>query len=110
LTPTGYFYDADTDTIQMGGVRDLSSTKKFRDVARNPFVAIVIDDFVSLDPPTPRGIEIRGRAEAIAEGGERLGPLIWGFDFQPAWIRITPTHIVSWGIDTPAMEPNSRSV
>jgi pyridoxamine 5'-phosphate oxidase family protein len=42
-------------------------TKKYRDVERTGRAAIVIDDLASTDPWRPRGIEIRGRAEAIAE-------------------------------------------
>src|SRR5690606_36287537 len=54
----------------------------FRDVARHPRAAIVIDD---VQPPwRPRGIEIRGWAEAV----ERPLPRI----------RIRPTRIVSWGL------------
>jgi pyridoxamine 5'-phosphate oxidase family protein len=106
----GYHFDPETDTIQVGSREDCSATKKFKDAAANPLVTLVIDDMASLDPPSPRGIEIRGRAEALADGGERLGQLIWGVDFQPAWIRITPTRIVSWGIDTAFDQPNSRSV
>jgi pyridoxamine 5'-phosphate oxidase family protein len=63
----------------------LARTKKFRDVGRGGRAAIVIDDLVSVDPWQPRGIEVRGRAEAIA--GDR--PLI----------RIHPERIVSWGLD-----------
>jgi pyridoxamine 5'-phosphate oxidase family protein len=110
VTPSGYYYDPETDTIGIGSRDDLRTTKKFRDVWSNPLVTLVIDDFASMDPPSPRGIEIRGRAEPLAQGGERLGQMIWGVDFQPAWIRITPTRIVSWGIDTQFNEPSSRSV
>jgi pyridoxamine 5'-phosphate oxidase family protein len=42
-------------------------TKKYPDVERTGRAAIVIDDLASTDPWRPRGIEIRGRAEAIAE-------------------------------------------
>jgi pyridoxamine 5'-phosphate oxidase family protein len=100
LAPVGYFFDPETDTIHTGSREDASRTKKFRDAAAKPQVAVVIDDMASLDPPTPRGIEIRGRAEALMEGGEGLGQKIWGVDFQPAWIKIRPERVVSWGIDT----------
>jgi pyridoxamine 5'-phosphate oxidase family protein len=109
VMPTGYYFDPETDTIQVGGRQDLSTTKKYRDAAAHPQASLVVDDMASLDPPAPRGIEIRGRAEALAQGGERLGPLIWGVAFQPAWIRITPTRIVSWGIEGPE-SMDSRSV
>jgi pyridoxamine 5'-phosphate oxidase family protein len=63
-----------------------AQTKKFRDVRRSGRAAIVIDDLESVDPWHPRGIEIRGRAEAI-EGDRAL-------------IRIHPERIVSWGIES----------
>jgi pyridoxamine 5'-phosphate oxidase family protein len=110
VVPVGYHFDADSDTIQIGSRDDASKTKKFRDAARNARVTLVIDDMASMDPPSPRGLEIRGTAEALKEGGERLGPLIWGTDFQSAWIRIQPERIVSWGIDGSGFEARGRAV
>jgi pyridoxamine 5'-phosphate oxidase family protein len=110
IVPIGYHFDPSSDTIQLGGRQDSSKTKKFRDAGRHAEVAFLVDDIVSLDPPTPRGIEIRGRAETFQEGGQELGLAIWGFPFEAAWIRITPTRIISWGIDTGGWETNSRSV
>ena len=83
IAPVGMFsYNAELDTIDVGG-HDMASTKKFRDVARSGRAAFVVDDV--LQPPwRPRGIELRGRAEAV--DGPR--PLI----------RIHPQRIVSWGI------------
>jgi pyridoxamine 5'-phosphate oxidase family protein len=52
----------------------------------------VVDD---VPPPwRPRLIEIRGAANRLSSGGTGLG---WGFSNEI--IRITPTRIVSWGID-----------
>ena len=68
------------------GGSDLAETKKFRDVARSGRAAIVIDDLASTDPWHPRGIEIRGRGEAI--------PL------PTPLIRIHPERIVTWGIES----------
>jgi pyridoxamine 5'-phosphate oxidase family protein len=81
----GWIYNAARETIDVGG-RELHKTKKFRDVARNGRAAIVIDDVASTDPWHPRGIEIRGRGEAI----ELPTPLI----------RIHPERIVSWGFES----------
>jgi pyridoxamine 5'-phosphate oxidase family protein len=83
IAPVGWSLDPDGDTVIITG-RDLAATKKFRDVAITGRAAIVIDDVLA--PWQPRGVEIRGRAEAID------GP-------QPhIWIR--PTRIVSWGLET----------
>lgn len=81
VTPVGWSLGPDGDTVEVTG-REFAATKKFRDVARHPRAAIVIDD---VQPPwRPRGIEIRGWAEAV----ERPRPMI----------RIRPTRIVSWGL------------
>jgi NAD(P)H dehydrogenase (quinone) len=69
------------DALVLGG-RILERTKKFRDVAATGRAAVVIDDV--LPPWRPRGVEVRGRAEAIE------GP--------PAVIRVHPDRVVSWGL------------
>ena len=84
VVPVAWIYNAARDTIDIGG-HELERTKKFRDVARTGRAAIVIDDLASTDPWVPRGIEVRGRGEAIA--------------MPTALIRIHPERIVSWGIE-----------
>jgi pyridoxamine 5'-phosphate oxidase family protein len=84
VVPVGFSYDAEHDAIAVGG-RDLARTKKFRDAARFGRAAIVIDDLASVDPWRPRAVEVRGRAEAIA-------------DPVPV-IRIHPERVVWWGLD-----------
>ena len=83
VVPVGWIYNAARDTIDIGG-HELERSKKFRDVARHGRAAIVIDDLESTDPWRPRGIEVRGRAEAIA--------------MPTPLIRIHPERIVSWGL------------
>jgi hypothetical protein len=65
--------DASDQLRDIGGHR-VAATKKYRDVQANGWAAIVIDDLESIDPWTPRILEIRGRAEAIPAGGAHLGP------------------------------------
>ncbi len=84
VVPVGWIYNAARDTIDIGG-HELERTKKFRDVARNGRAAIVIDDLASTDPWHPRGVEVRGRGEAIA--------------LPTPLIRIHPERIVSWGLE-----------
>ena len=84
VVPVGWRYDPEHDAIEVGG-HSLETTKKYRDAARTGRAAIVIDDLASTDPWRPRGIEVRGRAEAV--GGPR--PVI----------RIHPERIVSWGLE-----------
>ena len=82
VAPVGWSLGPAQDTVEIGG-RDLTATKKFRDVARTGRAAVVIDDV--LPPWRPRGIEIRGRAEAVRTP-------------EPV-IRIHPARVVSWGLD-----------
>jgi pyridoxamine 5'-phosphate oxidase family protein len=96
VVPVGWRYDPDYDAIEISGF-ELEKTKKFRDVERSGRAAVVIDDLASVDPWRPRGIEVRGRAEAV--GGAR-----------PA-IRLHPERIVSWGIESDAVgQRHARSV
>src|SRR5712692_1526747 len=60
VVPVSFRYNAELDTIDIGGL-NITQSKKFRDVARNGRAALVVDDV--LPPWQPRGIEIRGRAE-----------------------------------------------
>jgi pyridoxamine 5'-phosphate oxidase family protein len=111
VTPVGVFHDPETQTIVIGGTGELPASKKFRDAQRRPDVAIVVDDLASVDPWTPRGIEIRGRAETFRDGGEAVGQrLRAGFQFNAAWIRIHPRRIVAWGIDSGSHERVARDV
>lgn len=96
VTPVGMFsHNAALDTLDVVG-RDLANTKKFRDVRRSGRAALVVDDLASTDPWQPRGIEVRGQAEAV----EEPKPLI----------RIHPERVVAWGIDSGGFRQNSRSV
>lgn len=83
VVPVGWIFNAARDTIDISGI-DLAQSKKFRDVARTGRAAIVVDDLESIEPWRPRGIEVRGRGEAIA--------------LPTPLIRIHPERIVSWGL------------
>jgi pyridoxamine 5'-phosphate oxidase family protein len=92
VVPTSYRYNPELGCIDVGG-HHVATTKKFRDVQANGWAALVVDDLVSTDPWTPRMLEIRGRAEAVASGGSALGP-----GFGDAFIRIYPEKVNSFGI------------
>jgi pyridoxamine 5'-phosphate oxidase family protein len=81
VVPVGWTYNPELETIDVGG-RDFAASKKFRDVARSGRAAIVIDDV--LPPWRPRGVEVRGRSEAL-EG-------------ETPMIRIHPDRVRSWGL------------
>ncbi len=82
VVPVGWSYNQETDTIDVSG-NDFATTKKYRDVAFSGRAAIVIDEVLA--PWSPRGIEIRGHAEALH------GP--------PTMIRIHPDRVRSWGFE-----------
>jgi pyridoxamine 5'-phosphate oxidase family protein len=103
--PVGFRYNAELGTIDIGG-HALGKTRKFHDVQREPRISFVVDDLASVDPWTPRGIEIRGTGEALGTGGQSMGP-----GFGAELIRITPRRIIAWGIDTaPFAGANARNV
>ncbi len=103
VVPVGFRYHAELDAIDIGG-RFFGRSKKFRDMQRNPLVAFVIDDAPA--PGQIRGIEIRGHAHIFTTGGEQA--IRAGAD--PEFIRILPTRIISWGIDTDPYHPSSRQI
>ncbi|MGE5288736.1 MAG: PPOX class F420-dependent oxidoreductase [Micromonosporaceae bacterium] len=92
--PVGFLLNRELGTIDIGG-HNLGSSQKFRNVQRDPRVSFVVDDLASINPWTPRCIEIRGTAQALATGGEAHGP-----GFSSELIRITPRRIIAFGIDS----------
>jgi pyridoxamine 5'-phosphate oxidase family protein len=104
VVPVGFRISEDGSAIDVGG-HNFAKSKKYRDLLANKRVAIVIDDLASVDPWTPRGLEVRGTAELHDSGGEKFGP---GWD--AAWIRIVPERVISWGIEAPPFtEGSSRA-
>jgi pyridoxamine 5'-phosphate oxidase family protein len=111
VMPVGVFYDAESQSVVIGATGGMVASKKFRDARRRPDVAVVVDDLAAVDPWTPRGIEIRGRAETYTDGGEAVGERVGAtFRFEPAWIRIRPRRILAWGIDNGSFEMSARDV
>ena len=104
IAPVTFRYNAELDTIDIGGL-NMGETQKFRNVARNGLTSFVIDDIAP--PFQPRGIEIRGHAEALPDGGQQISP-----DFSPALIRLTPGRIISWNLTSgdPAQTHSARNV
>lgn len=102
VVPVGFRLGPDEEAIEIGG-HAVKASKKWRDLESNPRAAFVIDDLEQVDPWTPRGLEVRGRAELHEEGGESFGQG-WG----AAWIRILPQRISSWGIEGPAFSAGGR--
>jgi pyridoxamine 5'-phosphate oxidase family protein len=104
VVPLGFRYNQSEDAIDLGGL-DVATTKKYRDVQRNPRVAFVVDDIVSVDPWRVRGIEVRGEAEILTTGGREIMP-----GFGDVMFRIRPRRIIGWGLDGDAFSANARTV
>ena len=68
----------------------MTSSRKWKNVQADARVTFV-DDLASVEPWRPRGIEVRGTAEAVGESG--------------GLIRIHPRRVLAWGIETDSFSP-----
>jgi pyridoxamine 5'-phosphate oxidase family protein len=99
VVPVGYRFNPD-GTIDVGGPR-LRTSRKFHNIDARPRAAFVVDDMVAEESGPfrkgiGRGIEVRGRAEALV-GMEP--PRLGGDLFSNDVIRVYPDQIISWHID-----------
>ena len=101
VRPVGFFVDAETGTIDVGGHR-MTATQKFRNVAAGGRVSLVVDDLASRNPWTPRALEVRGTAEALPDADPPMP------GFGRGVIRIHPRRILAYGIEEGG--PGTRSV
>ena len=102
VVPVGFRYNPEHDTIDIGG-HNIVPTKKYRDALRHGRVAFVVDD---VQPPwKPRFVEVRGTVQAASTGGQEIGP-----NFAPEILRITPTYIVSFGVNGSGVMPGQGRV
>jgi len=94
VAPVGFGVDG--DDIVSGGF-DITSTVRYRNIQANPRATVVVDDLASVDPWTPRGVKVVGRAVIEEADGS-------------AQFRITPEVIISWGINdtTPGIPKMER--
>jgi pyridoxamine 5'-phosphate oxidase family protein len=101
--PVGFSFNEATGTIDISGMA-MGETRKFANVKATGVAAFVVDDLVSSDPWTVRGIEIRGTAEAITG----VAPV--HFYGTGDIIRIHPGRVISWGLDPDEPGMRGRSV
>ncbi|MDA4133744.1 MAG: PPOX class F420-dependent oxidoreductase [Thaumarchaeota archaeon] len=90
VAPVGFEYDG--RHFFFGSIKQeiLHSTPKYKNVkSGSKWVAITIDDLVSEDPWTPRGIRVNGVADIVEREGE------FG---KGDYIRVAPRVSWSWGI------------
>src|SRR5690349_22485721 len=65
VRPVGFIVHAGTGAIDIPGLRN-PTTQKWRNIARDERVALVVDDVVP-DPSQPRALEVRGTAELLPD-------------------------------------------
>lgn len=87
-------YEFDGQLFHIGGLRQ-KKTVKYRNVLKNPRVALVVDDLESVEPWRPRGVRVYGKADVVQRRGF-LGP--------GDYIRVTPEVKWSWGVEGPVFE------
>jgi pyridoxamine 5'-phosphate oxidase family protein len=92
VAPVGFEFDG--TYFYVGGI-NLLTTLKYKNIQKNPKVALVIDDLESLSPWKPRGVKIHG----IADLTRRTG-----YVGAATYIRIKPKEKWGWGIDEPAIK------
>ena len=102
VVPLAFRYNQEYDTIDIGG-HNFANTKKYRDALHYGRVALVVDDV--LPPWRPRFVEVRGTVEALAEGGKDINA-----GFASEILRVTPTYIVSIGINDDVVRPKEGVV
>ncbi|MFL5662088.1 MAG: PPOX class F420-dependent oxidoreductase [Ktedonobacteraceae bacterium] len=102
VVPVSFRYNPEQESIDIGG-HYIVSTKKYRDAVRYGRVAFVVDDV--LPPWKPRMIEVRGTVEGLPEGGKEIVE-----NFSPEILRITPTRIISFGLNSDIVQPGQGRV
>ena len=94
-------FEFDGTFLYVGGM-DPARTRKYLNVqAGSSKVALVVDDLVSTEPWTPRGLRIYGTAELVERQGQ--------FGSAP-YMRITPTISWSWNLEGLPFSPDRKVV
>ena len=102
VVPVGFRYNPEHETIDIGG-HNIVPTKKYREALRHGRVAFVVDDV--LPPWQPRMVEVRGTVQGLPGGGKEINS-----NFAPAILRLTPTYIVSIGVNDDVVHPGQQRV
>jgi pyridoxamine 5'-phosphate oxidase family protein len=102
VVPVGFRYNPEQDTIDIGG-HNIVASRKYREALRHGRIAFVVDDV--LPPWKPRFVEVRGTVQAFSEGGKAINE-----HFVPDMLRLTPTYIVSVGINDDVVRPGEQKV
>jgi len=98
VVPVGF--DFDGQYFYVSGMNLIKSTK-YKNVQKNPKVALVIDDLNSVNPWEPRGIRVYGTADVVT----RQSGYMQQTDHPSAtYIRIKPLKKWSWGVEGPVFQ------
>lgn len=106
VTPLWFAWDGESLWIT-----SLTSSKRWADLARDPRVSVIVD--AGADYAELRGAELSGMVERVGEVprtgepvaeleraerlfGEKYSGGAMRHDGRHAWLRLTPTKIVSW--------------
>jgi pyridoxamine 5'-phosphate oxidase family protein len=98
VVPVGF--DFDGEYFYVSGMNLLKSTK-YKNIQKNPRVALVVDDLKSVNPWEPRGIRIYGIADIVTR---QDGYMQQTDHPSTTYIRIKPLKKWSWGIDGPVFQ------
>ena len=99
VVPVGFRYHPDLGTIDIIGA-NLASSKKARDLRRDPRMAFVVDDV--LPPWKPRGIEIRGRVQIVLAAQDS--------SVTRDTLRLVPEKVITWGIESDPYQRITRTL
>jgi pyridoxamine 5'-phosphate oxidase family protein len=100
IVPLLFRFNAELETIELGGHGSPLTKRYYRDLMRTGEAAFIVDDVIGR--MRVRAIEVRGRAELLPTGGQAVSP-----DYNPQLVRLWPRHVVAWGIADP--DPFIRS-
>ena len=91
VSPVGFEWDGVAFYVGTHDPAFFPMTQRVKNINRgNARVSLVVDDLVSVDPWTVRGIKVLGTAQIVEHKGI-FGP--------GKYLRITPRVSVSWGIE-----------
>jgi pyridoxamine 5'-phosphate oxidase family protein len=91
VSPVGFEWDGKYFYVGTHDSKFFPMTQRVKNVSRgNARVSLVVDDLVSVDPWTVRGLKVLGKAEIVEHKGI-FGP--------GKYLRITPRVSISWGIE-----------
>ena len=100
-SPVGFTYNEMLGTIDIPD-SEMAKSRKYRNIAFNERVALVVDDITAPDQLRPGGATPPGRVRCL----EIRGTAAQAEDDGHPIIRVTPRRVISFGIDDRKTEPH----